>query len=341
VWTSRVSRKWGRLVPHIRVDDQTGEEHWYSGDELFDASPRGLYAAAGWKEPLPSLPRTLAETDPASWNAHERLTRMDEYGIFAQVIYPNVGGFGSGKFLRLKEHTLMLECVRAYNDFLAEWCGTNPHRLIPIMALPFWDVQQCVAEIDRCVELGHKGILFGNQSETYDLPLLADPHWNPIWERAQDLGLTVNFHIASGDGRYRRPQYQANGRRANFARAVVLEFMDNAQAISEVIVSGICHRYPHLNFVSVESGVGFLPFLLEALDWQWKNNGALLEHPEFDLLPSEYFRRQIYGCFWFEKSSAETALRLYPDNILYETDFPHPTSMSPGPSMPYAVVPKE
>jgi len=66
-----------------------------------------------------------------------------------------------------------------------------------------------------------------------------------------------------------------------------------------------------------------------------------LEHPEFDLLPSEYFRRQIYSCFWFEKGpSFEAALELYPDNMMWETDFPHPTSMSPGPAT-LAVAPSE
>ena len=58
-----------------------------------------------------------------------------------------------------------------------------------------------------------------------------------------------------------------------------------------------------------------------------------LEHPEYDLLPSEYFKRQMYGCFWFETDTAKSAIeQLGPDCILYETDFPHPTSMSPGPA---------
>ena len=79
--------------------------------------------------------------------------------------------------------------------------------------------------------------------------------------------------------------------------------------------------------------MGWIPFALDALDWQWKNCGVAQEHPEYDLLPSEYFARQIYGCFWFEEEGALYALeRLGPDNILYETDFPHPTSMSPGPA---------
>jgi hypothetical protein len=85
--------------------------------------------------------------------------------------------------------------------------------------------------------------------------------------------------------------------------------------------------------VSVESGVGWIPSTLEAFDWQWRNGGLAKEHPEYDLLPSEYFRRQIYGCFWFEEAASH-AIAKYPENFLYETDYPHPTSMSPGPQTP-------
>ena len=64
------------------------------------------------------------------------------------------------------------------------------------------------------------------------------------------------------------------------AKGAVMAFVGNAWAVADVIVSGLCHRYPKLNFVSVESGVGWVPFLLEALDWQWQNNGVPQEHPE-------------------------------------------------------------
>lgn len=331
LWTSRVSAKWAELVPHIKLEPESGKEFWYFGGERFQAAAGP--AMAGWREFPPSHPPRMADTDPGAWNPVERLKRMDEYGLYAQVIYPNVGGFGSGRFLSLKEPALMLECVQAYNDFLSDWCNTDPKRLLPIMAIPFWDVEASVAEIHRAAKQGHKGILFTSEPDGFGEPMLADPHWNPLWATAQDLGLTVNFHIASGDFTAIRWGYKGNGRQANYAKQTVMFFLDNSKAVSEVIVSGICHRYPRLNFVSVESGVGWVPFLLEALDWQWLNSGVTQEHPEYDLLPSEYFKRQIYACFWFERGSAKAALDLVgPDNFLYETDFPHPTSMSPGPA---------
>ena len=82
-----------------------------------------------------------------------------------------------------------------------------------------------------------------------------------------------------------------------------------------------------------------MTFLLEALDWQWTNHGLAQSNPSF-LLPSEYFQRQIYGTFWFERESALQAIEaLGSTNLMYETDFPHPTSMSPGPGSPSAVAP--
>jgi hypothetical protein len=57
------------------------------------------------------------------------------------------------------------------------------------------------------------------------------------------------------------------------------------------------------------------------------------------LLPSEYFRRQIYGTFWFEYHVGRF-VDLYPDNFMFETDYPHPTSLSPGPGT-YAQGPRE
>jgi predicted TIM-barrel fold metal-dependent hydrolase len=48
--------------------------------------------------------------------------------------------------------------------------------------------------------------------------------------------------------------------------------------------------------------------------------------------PSDYFRRQMHVCYWFEEDSFRGALgALGPDNIMFETDFPHPTCLYPDP----------
>ncbi len=339
LWTDRVSSKWGELVPHVIWDEKKQLERWVMGGRSF--MPTAGAAMAGWNQPPPDHPPSLDAADHGSFDIHERVKRLDEYGIYAQVVYPNVGGFGNGNFIALGERELMDDCVRAYNDFLIDWCEPAKERFIPIMAMPFWDVDLCVKEMERCAKMGHKGVLMTNQPHVWDFPRITSPHWNPMWEAAQEMGLPINFHIGSGDITKIFGGGIDNGRQAAYAKATVQIFLDNSNAIMDVILSGLCERYPRLNIVSVESGIGWVPFLLEAMDWQWLNSGCREANPEMKLLPSEYFKRQVYACFWFEEQSALKAIeQLGADNFLYETDFPHPTSMSPGPNS-VAVYPKD
>ncbi len=330
VWTDRVSRKWGERVPHIRRIE--GRDMWIVNGQ--PAGGPGFVTMAGFDGTIPDSPKGYDDIPKSSYDAKARLDFMDREGIYAQVLYPNVGGFGSGRFLSLGEPELMLECVRAYNDFLIDWTREDPRRLIPVMATPFWDVPATVAEIERGASRGHRAILFGSQTQDFGQPRLADRHWDPIWAAAQEVGLPISFHIGSGDISEIMQDKAGIGLRTNFARFSALLFMDNMKCIADLIFGGICHRFPRLRFVSVESGAGWLPAAIEAFDWQWRNSGVLGEHPEYDLLPSEYFRRQIYGCFWFEEGAIRDALRRLPDNILYETDYPHPTCQHPGPATP-------
>ena len=331
LWTSRVSAKWGDKVPHVRWDPAMEEEAWYTADVRLGAV--GGPAMAGWHEHPPYHPRRFSETDPRSWDAIERLKVMDEYGVQAQVLYPNVAVFDAKNILSMGDTELQLRCIQAYNDFQTEWGSVAPGRYVAVASLPFWDLQATLAEIERCAGLGHRGIVFTQDPGFFGLPELTDRYWDPMWASAQEKQMPVNFHIASGNLDLFNVGHADNGPHANYAAMGVSFFLGNARTIAQLVTGGICHRFPSLNFVSVESGIGWIPFALEALDWQWKNCGVPIEHPEYDLLPSEYFRRQIYGCFWFERDSALAAIdQLGADNILYETDYPHPTSMSPGPA---------
>ena len=341
LWTSRLSvEKWGDKVPHVEWDENLQEDAWFFGKDRVGAAAGA--AQAGWNEFPPNHPPKLSVVDPATWQVDARLARMDEYGIWAQVLYPNVAGFGAGKVLAIGDPELMLACVQAYNDFLSDYVSADPKRLIPIAALPFWDMDLTRQEITRAVDRGHKGVIMTGEPTFWGMPKLADPHWDPLWAACQDAELSVNFHIGSGDMSIFEGAYEGAGPHANYAGFGVQFGIGNVRVIANLITGGVCHRFPNLKFVSVESGVGWLPFALEHLDWQWKNCGVPEEHPEYELLPSEYFRRQMYGCFWFESPTLlQAAIDLLgSDWILYESDFPHPTSMAPGPATA-AMQPRE
>ena len=101
--------------------------------------------------------------------------------------------------------------------------------------------------------------------------------------------------------------------------------------MTNIILSGMLDRHPELKMVSVESGVGWIPFILEALDYEMSEN-APKQLADMSMLPSEYFRRNLYATFWFEKNNLPALVAAVgEDSILFETDFPHPTCLYPKP----------
>jgi predicted TIM-barrel fold metal-dependent hydrolase len=326
VWTARVASKWLDQVPHVERNDE-GRDVWVLDGTPF-SSP-GLTAVAGWPEPFPSGPKTYEECHPAAYDADARLAYMDEVGIWAQVLYPNVAGFGSQRFLSIRDDELKLVCVRAYNDFLRDWASADPRRLLTVMSLPFWDIDEMVKEITRNLDAGHRGILFTGEPHRFGLPYLGEEHWDPLWSIAQEAGLPVHFHIGSGEmtssfGPERISRY---GTAATYAYTSCEMFLKNGLQCVDLVTSGVLPRFPELQFVSVESGIGWIPFVLEAADHSYLE-GRPGRVSEWELLPSEYFARQVYATYWFEAVAPTKLLGDIPvDRILFETDFPHPTCL--------------
>jgi uncharacterized protein len=326
LWTARVPAHMRESVPRVETDARGRQWWWLGKDRLI---PLGLTATAGvgdFKNP----PRNYAEMHPGAFDAKERLKYMDAHGIWAMVLYPNVGGFGAQEFLKLGDPDLMLACVQAYNDWQTEWASADPERLLPITSTPFWDVPAAVKEIHRCKAMGHRGILFTGEPQSFGQPILGSRHWDPLLEAAVELDLPISFHIGSGnmEGGLRRDKLQEYGRMAAFAELSVDLFMNNGRQLCDLLMSGVLARYPTIRFVSVESGIGWIPFVLEAMDYQFEGNRVADDRPEFDRLPSEYFARNVYACYWFEQTAPRRLLdKVGTDNILFETDFPHPTSL--------------
>jgi uncharacterized protein len=329
VWTARVPTKYADRVPHVERT-ANGVDVW-----ILDGTQ---IATVGQTAPGPNplgqqvAPNTYEECHPAAYIAEERLRYMDQAGIWAQVLYPNVGGFGSQKFRMLPEPELQFACVRAYNDFLQDWTSADPNRLIGVMAIPFWDIEESVKEIRRGHdELGLRGILFTGEPLRFGLPTMGDPHWDPLWSVAQELKMPIHFHIGGGEdtvdtfsaGLAKRREH--HGLVGSGTYAAIDLFMKNGVQCGDLLTSGVLPRFPELKFVSVESGCGWLPFVLETADYTWlgiTRKGR--ERADDDVLPSDLFRRQVYVTVWFEQVAPRRLLGEIPvDNLLFETDFPH------------------
>jgi predicted TIM-barrel fold metal-dependent hydrolase len=326
LWVSRAPASLRDVAPRV-VRKNDGSDAWIVGRDTELAPPGfcviradgskavGTFSLATFEE------MAAAATDPAA-----RVRAMAELGISRQVLYPNVLGFAGVSLMRIEDAALRDFCITAYNDAAAEVQRASGGRLLPQAMLPFWDVRASARELERCHDaLGLTGFTMMDSPDAWGLPSLADPAWDPLWAIAQERRLPVNFHIGSG-GVGGNPVWPGIGMPRQLGAGSTILFIANARCIVNLIFSGLLDRFPSLSFVSVESGIGWLPFVLEAAEYQVDENGVGLA-----LRPTEYFRRQIYASFWFESRDVGACVaRLGADNIMLETDFPHPTCLYPG-----------
>src|SRR5713101_8179975 len=103
VWVSRVPARMRDAVPRVETDAD-GTQWWVLKGKRNLASP-GLTATAGVGD-MKNFPKTYEEMHPGAYDAKARLRYMDQMGIWAMVMYPNVGGFGAQQFLRLNDPEL-------------------------------------------------------------------------------------------------------------------------------------------------------------------------------------------------------------------------------------------
>ncbi|MFT4047530.1 MAG: amidohydrolase family protein [Solimonas sp.] len=338
LWTRRAPASLRARVPQVKMHE--GQMSWIiDGDKSIGtgAHPNSAILKDGTK--VRALDQFLklkfADVHPGSSSIRERLAVMDAAGIYAQIVYPNILGFG-GQAAAKVDAALRLVCVQIYNDAMAELQRDSGDRLLPMALLPWWDVREAVKETERCAAMGLRGINinsdphFQKDESGRQIPDLGSPHWDPLWEVCVDRELPVNFHIGASEtsidwmGQQGWPSLPRD-LRSGISGAML--FFNNGKVVSNLIFSGMLDRFPKIKFVSVESGVGWVPFLMEALDYQL---AEIAEGKRFELKPSEYFRRNFYACFWFEQKDLSTNLRAAGiDNVLFETDFPHPTSLFP------------
>jgi predicted TIM-barrel fold metal-dependent hydrolase len=328
LWTARLPKKYTEEAPQVRTHPKSGVARWTLGGRWLGGDCT-LSSRIPGEQSVDIVPATWEEVDPACWDAKSRLGWMDSQGIYAQVIYPNFVAFEGHAIMALKDKELQLQLIRTYNDYLVEWASPAPERFVLVASLPFWDIEESIREMTRCRDLGFRGVLWAATLNRHGLPQFYDTHWDRFYATAQDLAMSINFHVGVG---YTEDDSDAAHSimddAADFAYRSSIGFLSNARTIAKLITFGVCHRFPNLPFVSVESGFGFVPFLIEALDWQWRHMSGPTRMPE-RLLPSEYFRRQIYGTFWFEQSTL-AQLPDWADNVMFETDYPHNTCLIPG-----------
>ncbi len=247
-----------------------------------------------------------------------RIKDQDRDGIQAEVLF---GILGASQ--RLNDDEAAVEMMRIYNDWLADFCDTHPERFAGLASIPNHDVAAATAEIGRVVKRGAlRGLEVAN---SWDMKPLFDPDWDPLWKAAGESGLPLHFHTIGT----KKPGFESmaplQGRQAHAVFITGFQ-IGMARILMEIVYSGVLETYPSLQVVIAESGIGWIPYILDRMDMEWEEQYKDLT---LTMKPSHYWHRQCRATY----QSDEIGLRLLDilgeDNIMWGSDFPHPDGVWP------------
>jgi predicted TIM-barrel fold metal-dependent hydrolase len=177
--------------------------------------------------------------------------------------------------------------------------------------------------------MGIKGFVLPDTPERVGMPSFMHDYWTPVLEMCEASGTPINFHLnAAIDPN--ALTWEGFAFEQTLSVVATMFSIGNAATLGNWIVSGRLDRHPKLKIGLIESGMGWVPFALEALEHQF-NEMLPAKSKILQRRPWDYFRDQFWVTYWFESVGPKLLLEtIGVDKVLFETDFPHPTSLYPG-----------
>jgi len=326
IFTSRAPARLKDKVPYQKIAG--GVTRWFVGDQDFGIVGGNVIR----KDHNKLLGRlafpTIEEGTPAAWQVKPRLQAMDDLGIYAQICYQNSGVTQAGSLMKLGDE-IGVTVLKLYNDAAAERQQESGQRLFTLAHLPLWNKQEMDAEARRCIEMGIKGFVLPDMPENFGAPSFTDPYWATFLEMCNDTGTPINFHLNAAIDPSSLT-WKSFGFEKACAVVSNMFYIGNLATMGNWMVSGLLDRYPKLKIGLIESGMGWIPFGIEAMEHQFDE---LLADRAIapERRPWDYWRQHFWCTFWFEKVAPMKLLETVGvDKVLFETDFPHPTALYPN-----------
>lgn len=325
LWTARVPAALRERVPQV-IDRGGGDDYWFCDGQAWGDWRGGTWFERKNRQTVAldrggmGLPHMLRPTTPDL-----RLADMDRDGVVASVMFPPIFG------MRVTDPTLARTVIQVYNDWAAEFSREAPGRFIPVAQLYPDDPEASRDEVERIAKLGltQVNFLVGTVS-----PQMYMKAWDPFWDAAEACGVTVSYHVggAGGWGRVPRPPAPDGDRKPSFDMGLG----NGATMFYEPFVAlfsyGTLERHPNLRFVLAESGTGWIPFVVQEMDYRFKRFKEERMTPEgFDLktLPSELFRRQVWATYQQDLVGLHLVDFFGEGHMMWASDYPHPDSTWP------------
>jgi uncharacterized protein len=302
-----------RLAPGSRANRVEGETLTAEGKYPFH-TPDFVAAL------LRGMERFTAARE-AGFSAESRLADMEREGVDVQILYPTVGGQLLGREFR--DPALLAACCRAYNDWSARYAAAAPGRLRWAAMLPLQEPALAIAEAERTAALG--AVAFYVRPNPLKGRNLYHADYHPLWAAIERLDRPLSIHDSGS------PHLPSFGDRMDTHTTghILAHPFEAMAAMTGLIWYGIFERFPRLTVVHVEADAGWVPYLLQRMEQHWEFSGNA-EHPDLVRRPTDYFRRNVFvACRGDERTLPSVVELAGDDNIVFNTDYPHPDGTWP------------
>jgi predicted TIM-barrel fold metal-dependent hydrolase len=249
---------------------------------------------------------------------------MDANGVLGSLNFPSMSGFAGQLWAKHDDKDVSRALLQAYNDWhIDEWCGTHPGRFIPCALPAIWDTEVMAAEIRRTAAKGAHAVTFSENPSKLGWPSIHSDHWDPFWQACSDENVVVCMHIGSSSA------LVITSPDAPFDCLITLTPMNIVQAAADLVWSQVYRKFPDLKVALSEGGIGWIPYFLERVDYNYRRHHAWTGQDFGDELPSEVFNKHVLTCFIDDKFGVASRQYLDMDNVMWECDYPHSDSTWP------------
>src|SRR5436190_623819 len=207
----------------------------------------------------------------------------------------------------------------AYNRWVTEKVLPGAGgRMYSMLCLPFSDPAACMRQVET---FGSRKNVTGFMVTTVRHLQVNDNAYMRLYRMMEERGLALAFH--SGPN-WNEPVFRACNR---FLSVHALGFtFYNIIHCTNWVINGMGERFPKLPVIWIESGLAWVPFLMQRLDHEYMMRPS--EAPLLKKKPSDYMRDMYYSSQPMEiqdRGALECTLRMInaETQLLYSSDYPH------------------
>jgi predicted TIM-barrel fold metal-dependent hydrolase len=310
-----------------RVVERDGAHMWEFDERVIPNI--GLNAVVGRPiEEQAIAPVRFEEMRRGTMDPAARVHDMDLNGIYGSLNFPSMlPGFCGHRLSMTKDPELGRAAIRAWNDwYLEEWVQAYPERFIAVHLPWLTDPEIAADEIRANAARGFKAVAFCESPDKLGLPSIYSGYWDPFLRACEETGTVVTLHVGSSG------QTPTSIDDAPLLVAGILVPMAAFFAGIDWLMAEVALRFPEIKIVLSEGGLGWVPMLLDRLDYipGHYNDETLRRWTERDITMSEVFKRNFYFCALDDRTTIHGCReRIGVDHIMIETDYPHQDSTWP------------